>query len=163
MARVWPFAGSDRLLEISDAAWKIFAEHAQKAPSAYEAGGILLGRVVATNGHFVVDQAAPPNSRDRRSRFSFRRSRRASQGLVDEAWHQSCGTCIYLGEWHTHPEDDPWPSSTDRADRIRLLVQTKCEQDRLIFVIVGRTLVRVWEGSRSTMIVNEVGTMPTAS
>jgi len=160
MPKAFQLSGSDRSIEFSDSAWQTFGSYAQRQLADHEAGGVLLGRIIENTGDCVVDEATAPNKRDHRSRFRFRRSRAGSQPLVDGAWTQSAGTRVYLGEWHTHPEDDPSPSCVDRADRIRLLVRTKCEQDRLIFVIVGRALVRVWDGKRSTLIVRELGAVP---
>ena len=52
----------------------------------------------------------------------------------------------YLGEWHTHPEDVPSPSSHDRRDWLRTLDTAQFEQSFLFFIIVGRTSIGVWEG-----------------
>jgi integrative and conjugative element protein (TIGR02256 family) len=54
---------------------------------------------------------------------------------VIEAWIRTSGTLDYLGEWHTHPEDTPRPSSIDRQQW-----HTVCDSTTvaIAFVIVGR-------------------------
>jgi integrative and conjugative element protein (TIGR02256 family) len=57
---------------------------------------------------------------------------------------------VYLGEWHTHPEADPTPSSIDRADWKLRLARDRIDADFVFFLIVGLEEVAVWEGSRSS-------------
>lgn len=65
------------------------------------------------------------------------------------AWRESTGTRIYLGDWHSHPEDDPKPSCVDRRDWNRVLKRAVYEQDFLLFAIVGRRSIAPWEGRLS--------------
>jgi integrative and conjugative element protein (TIGR02256 family) len=121
----------------------------QIRPNQTEAGGVLLGRLILDAQDVVVDRVTEPATSDQRSRFSFWRSQRTTQQLVNDAWRQSGGTQQYLGEWHTHPEDDPTPSGVDRRNWQRILREAHFESEALWFVIVGRRAVRVWEGDRS--------------
>lgn len=133
------------IIEVSEAALAHFERHRQLDFSSPEAGGILLGRFIAGTANVVIDVAAGPSQQDKRTRFSFFRAKRPAQQRVTEAWHGSDGTSNYLGEWHTHPEDEPSPSSTDLADWKRIMTQARFEQTGLIFVLVGRRLIRMWE------------------
>ena len=157
LGAVTRFAASFGAVVFADQARRTLVEYAQLNDAASEAGGILLGRLIAGTNDIVVDRATAPNAADRRSRFGFRRSRQGSQVEVDRAWHTSSGTCVYLGEWHSHPEDDPTPSSRDIADQGRILAKTTCEQQDLLFVIVGRESVAIWEGSRVSRVTRLVG------
>lgn len=114
-----------------------------------ETGGILLGRFVAGSKDIIIDQATDPSDSDRRSRFFFYRARRPAQVKVDQAWESSNGTLNYLGEWHTHPEDDPTPSCIDRRNWRRVARRSSYEQSMLLFVIVGRTHTRAWAMGRN--------------
>jgi integrative and conjugative element protein (TIGR02256 family) len=69
--------------------------------------------------------------------------------MVDAAWGESGGSRNYLGEWHSHPEDVPAPSDIDIENWHRIIAQTVCEQDFLLFAIVGRTATQMWELSRT--------------
>ena len=65
---------------------------------------------------------------DKRSRFSFIRSKISAQRIVDKKWHDSNGIENYLGEWHSHPENCPTPSHTDRE-----LIQQVIKDDTNVF------------------------------
>ncbi len=113
-----------------------------------EAGGVLLGRYVLDAPHVVVDEVTVPMKGDRRWLIGFRRGRDAHQKIIDKRWNASGGTCQYLGEWHTHPEDVPNASSVDRWDWGRRLRQDTFDANSLFFIIVGIEAVCVWEGTR---------------
>lgn len=76
-----------------------------------ESGGILLGQVVGNK--FFITRITMPNKFDQQSRFSFHRDKDVAQILADYEYINSQGKTIYLGEWHTHPELFPTPSSRD--------------------------------------------------
>lgn len=135
-------------LWIATEAVAIIRAHTQRHPWSCEAGGILLGRLLVEGGVVVVDQVGTPSSEDRRSRFRFFRARRPSQTAVDDAWTTSGGELNYLGEWHTHPEDDPEPSSHDRHEWQKLVTTATYEQESLFFVIAGRKGIGAWEINR---------------
>lgn len=87
------------------------AAYRQNSSCATEAGGVLLGYV--RGDHLEVVQATKPQEEDTRLRTRFERSARAHQVIADRLWKESDGLIRYLGEWHTHPEDIPSPSSVD--------------------------------------------------
>lgn len=136
-------------LRISGAAIVNMRAHVQRHCWSTEAGGILLGRMLTEKEHVVVDEVTVPGPHDRTSRFRFFRAERPAQTAVDAAWTRSGGEINYLGEWHTHPENDPTPSRHDRTDWQRLVMTQRYEQDALFFVIVGRRTIRAWELARS--------------
>lgn len=113
-----------------------------------EAGGVLLGRRIELSTDVVIDQITPPLAGDRRTRTSFHRSAELHQRAIDAAWERSGGTCLYLGEWHTHPETDPTPSGIDLSDWRRRLRDDVFEGSELFFVIVGTRTIGLWEGRR---------------
>jgi integrative and conjugative element protein (TIGR02256 family) len=139
-------------LQLSEASTIRMKKHVQRYCWSLEAGGILLGRILVKNEHVVVDEVTAPGRHDHRSRFRFFRAERPAQTAVNEAWTHSGGEINYLGEWHTHPEDDPTPSQHDRADWQRLVATQRYEQDALFFVIVGRRTIRAWELSRGQAV-----------
>lgn len=108
-----------------------------------EAGGILLGRYLLDTEDIVVDEVTTPQKTDRRSRFSFFRSKK--HGLIAQSrWSEQASTLAYLGLWHTHPEPDPTPSGVDRQDWRQALSTDAFHGDRLFFPIVGIERIRVW-------------------
>jgi integrative and conjugative element protein (TIGR02256 family) len=136
-------------LEFGPDAWACLVSFVQQNLVAKEAGGVLLGRMVEGTDDILIDEVTKPGVHDSRSRFHFVRSRKTAQGLVDRAWQESARSRIYLGEWHTHPEDDPRPSNVDMRNQQNVLRSATYEQGFLFFVIAGRLRVRVWEGSKS--------------
>jgi len=132
----------------------------QRTTDATEAGGILLGRLLVHTNDVVVDKASPPAQEDRRSRFAFWRARRPAQRRVNVAWITSTGTEQYLGEWHSHPEPDPSPSPKDIREWRRVLRRTLQAPSELFFVIVGQSVIRVWEGSEKGREICELRLRP---
>jgi integrative and conjugative element protein (TIGR02256 family) len=141
-------------LKLDDAVLERFALYRQVAPHHHEAGGVLLGRHLLDSSDIVVDEITEPMAGDSRSRFRFRRGQWNHQRRIDEAWLASRGTCVYLGEWHTHPEADPTPSSTDLHDWRRRLRTDAFGGDALYFLILGVRAVRAWEGARGSLAIN---------
>lgn len=135
-------------LQFSPGAIHTMRSHIQRRCWSPEAGGILLGRLLLDDDHVVVDEVTVPGPHDRRGRFRFFRAEHPAQGIVNEAWARSGGELNYLGEWHTHPENDPTPSRHDRREWRRLVTMQTYEQSSLFFVIVGRHQLRVWELAR---------------
>lgn len=123
--------------------------HRQHRAGDPEAGGILLGRRILDTDDVVIDLASEPHIEDSRGRFRFFRKKEPAQRLVDTSWEQSKGTRNYLGEWHSHPEDDPAPSGLDLGEWQRIIATAVFEQDYLLFAIAGRKSVRMWELSRN--------------
>ena len=121
--------------------------HRQDQRDAAEAGGILLGRHIRDTADIVVDRVTSPLPGDRRARSRFVRARRLHQDEIDLAWRESGGTTTYLGEWHTHPESQPWPSLIDWLGWQRKLLIDRFT-GVLFFIIVGASEIQVWEGHR---------------
>lgn len=97
-----------------------------------EAGGILLGY---RKGKFVhVTSATTPQAKDKRSRFAFFRNDISHQLQALESWKQSQGYMDYLGEWHTHPEAHPTPSTIDITEWGKIY---KTVKRPMIFLILG--------------------------
>lgn len=128
---------------------RAFRRFTQTDRSALEAGGVLIGRHIVGTNDVVADLATTPTPGDRRRRTSFYRSS-LHQEAMDEIWAESRGTLVYLGEWHTHPEPRPSPSSIDLRDWSRRLKNDVVEAQFAFFVIVGNAQTAVWEGNRLT-------------
>lgn len=120
--------------------------HAQIDKRLREAGGVLLGRYLLHTDDVVVDQITVPLKSDLRTRSGFVRGTMGHQEVVNRVWEASNGACHYLGEWHTHPEAKPSPSSIDTANWRRLLLHYRADPDPLYFVIVGTQGIAAWQG-----------------
>ena len=102
-----------------------------------ESGGILLGSKDATSRRYIVRDFTYPAHDDERSPYYFIRKKDPSNEAIRRAWENSDGTVNYLGEWHTHDEDMPTPSSTDK-NLIREVVEDKSSLfDDIFMLIIG--------------------------
>jgi len=121
-----------------------------------EAGGVLLGRFIIDSKDIVVDRVTMPMVGDIRSRFKFIRSEKRHQKVITNAWIKSEGTCNYLGEWHTHPEDYPTPSGQDIKNWQEILSTRTFSSQYLYFVIVGIEETRIWEGNKRKLKIKRI-------
>lgn len=137
MHAISSWATDDRkvLLHFDKPALRIFSSYVQHEDTDCEAGGILLGSV--HGNHLLIEQATVPTERDKRFRYLFERMPFGHDAIALTRWKESQGTIRYLGEWHTHPEDDPTPSHLDRSEWSRLSSIRRDERPLLV-VIVGR-------------------------
>lgn len=135
-------------LEVSVAAQGQMRKFIQNTFYKREGGGVLLGRHLQNSSDTVIDQVTVPMRGDRRGRHYFYRAQFRHQQAIDQAWQQSSGTVTYLGEWHTHPEMIPIPSSTDIKNWSNRLKQDTYSSNILYFIILGRQCWRMWAGQR---------------
>lgn len=76
-----------------------------------ESGGVLIGQ--RKGRHFHIKQLTFPMTGDIRSRVGITRSTENHNSIIQQSIKSSGGEYWYLGEWHTHPQRIPIPSSTD--------------------------------------------------
>lgn len=124
----------DARILVEDAVMITVRQYRQTGSKIPESGGVLLGFRRADHLHIV--EATHPQSKDKRSRFSFDRLDSHHQKFAMRRWIESDETMDYLGEWHTHPQEQPTPSSVDiGAWRTICIEQLK----PMIFLILGRS------------------------
>jgi integrative and conjugative element protein (TIGR02256 family) len=128
----WGTEGNRRLLTFSANVLHVFHEFRQVQAEASEAGGVLLGYV--RGDHLEVVEATRPTMWDRRLRYLFERF--PNELIVKARWRATDGKLRYLGEWHTHPESVPYPSSTDLIEW-RKKAKERVDRRPLLAVIVG--------------------------
>lgn len=127
------FRGDDyRCALIGKGPSEIITQYRQLEPDQLEAGGLLIGHL--RGQHIEVTMATEPMRGDRRKRMSFLRRDRGHFAIANQLWEQSGHLCGYVGEWHTHPEPDPIPSSIDTRQWSAIM-----KEDRLprLFIIAG--------------------------
>lgn len=123
------------LLSLAEPAIAVFERHIQSRYTDYEAGGLLLGTVHGSN--IAVSEATAPTRWDKRFRFFFERLPFGHASLARSRWKASGGSVRYVGEWHTHPQDYPKPSSLDRSEWNKL-ARKRSDGRPMLAVIVGR-------------------------
>ncbi|OME64248.1 hypothetical protein BSK65_29385 [Paenibacillus odorifer] len=127
---------SDKTISFNQDVLETFRSFRQVGTHQHEAGGILLGRIYQ-DGKVIVEQISTPGRYDKSGKYFFERNVKYAQQIVNKAWKDSNGEIQYLGEWHTHPEMNPTPSSVDHKLLKGMINDSKLEIDFLFLVIVG--------------------------
>lgn len=135
----WRNPADEQFVYFSQSVLEVFQRHVQKDDGT-EAGGILLGHV--RGKHLEVLEASEPTRQDRRLRYFFERMIHGHKSLADRRWQESNGLVRYIGEWHTHPQEVPRPSSID-LDEWEILAKGRSDRRPLLAVIVGRQNLHV--------------------
>lgn len=110
---------------------RVLQSYRQYWPWSREAGGQLFGR--REDWRFVVTEATPPRPEDVRSRTEFVIDTVAANTEIAERRRRGME---YLGDWHTHPQEQPEPSPQDRRNGLRMMGGRNAP-GALVIVIVG--------------------------
>lgn len=122
-------------LLITDTVAQRLLEHRQHDTNPLESGGILLGSYYES--YIKIENITTPGIGDKQGPSFFYRDKNRAQALVNQAFYDSNGTNIYIGEWHTHDEANPSPSSIDRTQIKSALMKSKLHFGFLVSIIVG--------------------------
>lgn len=76
-----------------------------------EFGGFLIGRYSEDLKTVYIKETILPK-KFKASKFSFERGIEGVKETL-EIYYKARESMIYVGEWHTHPDNEPTPSSTD--------------------------------------------------
>ena len=128
----YPIGRTEQILVFSDAVLEHFAAHRQLRPWHREAGGQLFARIDRTK--IIVDEATGPRPGDRRSRTLYIPNRTAERREIEERFHQGLH---FIGDWHTHPEKHPFPSSRDINSIGETVSRSEHDMSGFILVVVG--------------------------
>jgi integrative and conjugative element protein (TIGR02256 family) len=112
-----------RLVEVSDDVLCTIERYSKHGENDREAGGILIGSY--RGAHIQIVECTVPLIRDRRFRMLFDRRDEGHQRVALNRWRASRRTLTFVGEWHTHPESHPLPSSVDRQTWRRIAERNK--------------------------------------
>lgn len=144
--------------KISEEALDRMKKFIQDTEEKNEAGGVLLGRFIIDSKDIVIDEVTIPMIGDKCTRYSYIRNAKPHQRIIDSKWDKSNGTCNYLGEWHTHPENYPSPSGKDIDSWKKRMKEDVFSSRYLYFIILGIKEMRVWEGDRRTLKIKKLET-----
>ncbi len=117
----------------SDKVLEHFALYQQRHRNDAEAGGQLFARL--TRYEIYVEVATGPRKNDKRSRFGYAAQPGEEQKEIDLLF--SAGL-HFVGDWHTHPEMKPRPSTTDLATIGSCSFKSKHRLAAFMLVIVGQ-------------------------
>lgn len=131
----WATPDQRVLLSLAEPVIAVFQRHIQARPSDCEAGGLLLGTVHGSS--LAVTEATVPTTWDKRLQYFFERMPFGHSSIAQTHWKASGGMVRYVGEWHTHPQDYPYPSGLDRTEWNKLS-RKRADGRPMLAVIVGR-------------------------
>ena len=131
--------GEGCLALVPDAVLATVTRYSTGPEAEREAGGILIGAYRGV--HLEVTGCTEPMQTDTRRRFLFDRKDPGHQRAAMAAWSSSRRTETYVGEWHTHPEPRPSPSSIDLATWASIMNRTRFP---VLFMIGGSEAI--WNG-----------------
>lgn len=158
-SKYWRYAlpPSDQVLEISPSVIQTF-RHYQQTAGACEAGGLLFARMLLPN--IIVDEATHPHEKDKRFRRTFIPFRNAQRRTIKDRFRRGLH---FVGEWHTHPEESPVPSSLDLHSMYDSFVKSKHELNAFVMVIVGskESGLRLWVSIHNTGGFTPLEQLPT--
>jgi integrative and conjugative element protein (TIGR02256 family) len=153
--RIYNLSNGGRI-KLSADALNVIDGFRQRKKNDSESGGVLLGRLIKDSKDIVIDKVSIPMKGDVQTRYTFKRLSLGHQKRIDEEWSKSKGTCNYLGEWHTHPEQFPSPSGVDKKDWKRKLGSDVFSSRFLYFLIAGTEEINIWEGDRRTLEIKQL-------
>lgn len=123
---------SGQSLTLDDSVLCHFKRYRQVNRWNREAGGQLFAKI--NGGDIVVEEISGPRRTDKRSRFSYHPDRKAEQAEIDLQFSRGLH---YVGDWHTHPEAFPRPSSEDVHSMRQCVRKSRHRLNSFLLVIVG--------------------------
>jgi len=132
MMIVYPVGRSSQRLILETQVLEHFHVYQQRRWYQKESGGQLFAQI---EGDVIrVAEATGPRKTDKRSRFSYVADRRTERQEIRDRYVQELH---YVGDWHTHPERTPKPSSLD-VESIRECVRRSTHRlNAFVLVVVG--------------------------
>ena len=155
----YAIGSSEQMLIFGDSVIEHFRRYRQLRWWHREAGGQLFARFVGPQ--VLIERATGPRRTDLRTRWSYVPDRRAEQREIDELHEQGLH---FVGDWHSHPERRPRPSTPDHRSIAECVCRSTHNLNGFILVVVGQLEfpdglnVCVHDGLRSYEL--SAGTLP---
>ena len=126
------FSGRDIDVILSDEVSQTMNCYRQSRLTSKESGGILIGE--RRGRYWVVTDITTPMKGDIQSRVQFVRQDPGHIRASKKICKKSKNSRTYMGEWHTHPQVIPQPSSVDLASWKSIKMD---KGSSLVFIILG--------------------------
>lgn len=136
------YAGLGRSVHIHRKVWLLWRSQRQIRLEAPETAGVLIGLSSKNKKTIWIQDSTIGTPFDEQSRHYFKLTDSIHQSMVNEAYEKSNGAQIYLGTWHTHPQDIPNPSHVDLDDWKHCVHRNPGRP--LVFAVVGTEAVRLY-------------------
>lgn len=108
--------------------------HHRQIERNYEVGGQLFAHFLPA-GEVQIDKVTGPRKTDIKLRNFFKPNKRVEQQEIDSFFGDGVH---YVGDWHTHPEAYPTPSSEDLHNIGNIFRKSRHSLSHFLLVIVGQ-------------------------
>lgn len=117
---------------------KIFNEISNNISKNYpnECGGIFVGKIDLQKQCAIIEHMKMPNEIKSTPVF-FKRLAAFLNNWLNDVFISSKGELFYLGEWHSHPNGFPIPSSTDLKTLRKIAKSKTLRIETPLLLIVG--------------------------
>lgn len=122
------------LIEFLPETLEHFEKYKQRTCFSKEAGGQLFAFHDGKNT-VTIAEVTGPRPRDWRSRFGYIPDIKAEKIEIKEKYKIGLH---FVGDWHTHPQDIPSPSTTDENSMKKLVIESVHDFEGFVMVIIGR-------------------------
>jgi len=122
-------------IHLEEQVLEIISNYKQVKSKQPESGGILLGQIRGKDVYVL--KVSTPSTFDSASRYGFERDKRIAQVIINYEFDNSGKKTIYLGEWHTHPENIPSPSRQDKQMIKDQFTFNELNEPFVLFIIMG--------------------------
>lgn len=110
-----------------------FEEHRQIGKIKTEVGGQLFARLI--KNEVRISRVTGPNDTDKRGWCWFNPDRKKQNTEIKKLFSMGLH---FVGDWHTHPQDHPAPSSLDLQSMEECFRKSRHQLSAFIMVIIGR-------------------------
>ncbi len=133
MSCFYGLPNSEQQIVLTKAVLEVFWAHLQQG-SEPEAGGLLFAEFYFPMIRII--EASSPRATDKRWRTLFIPNRMLQRQLIKQRFKKGYH---FVGEWHTHPEAKPTPSTLDLESMYDSFLKSRHELNYFVMVIVGNT------------------------
>lgn len=102
-----------------------------------EVGGVLTGSIISDDRYRLSNVSEPCTEFNTSNRYCCIRDAAKANDFIKKEFEVSNHTRVYMGEWHTHPENHPTPSVIDINSIIEIYNKSEIVIAGVVLVIVG--------------------------
>ena len=130
-----PNMNFDYVIEIKESVVDCLRNYCQVEGN--EIGGILTGSIISEKRIRISNVSMPCSIKRFANRYKFVRDAAKANEFIKRDFEQSVHTRVYVGEWHTHPEENPSPSSVDIDSIVDIYNRSDIVINGVFLIIVG--------------------------
>ena len=143
----------DLNIQISEQAYATMMNYRQLNEDEIEKGGLLMGQLFPYENTIIITNILASNDSDS-DRHNIKLNIECLQNQMNIIWEESKGTITYIGDWHTHPQQNPRPSFIDYQTFFKNFYTSKFDQNILLYLILGSSN-EIWSKSFNGFLFKE--------